>query len=202
MITIGAIYWDQGGKISGGAGTVEIRDDQGNRFDFDDLTWKSTVPTSPTTALAEDAVNDAGFYSLEVDESTWGTRRWDATIRLIKEGWADDILHQFGTVIAGQVASPIFVPTPGAGVPVVLRCLTPDGSPRASAPQAFLCLDAPASDMAAIARTGAWEGVEGTLTWIVPTDCVVLISCQEYGICGGYTVEDEEVILNTASPIY
>lgn len=203
MLVIGANYWDQGGvKISGGTGVIEIRDDAGNRFDFADNTWKATTPTTPTHALTEDAVNDAGFYSIDLTITTWGTRRWQAQTTISQAGYSDQVDTHTGAVIAGAVASPVFVPTPGAGVAVVLMCLLPSGAPMATQPQATLCLDVPASDFAAIAREGTWNGTNGTITWTVPPNCTVLASCKTLGICGGYAVAAAQVTLNTATPIY
>lgn len=200
MKTFGTNYWDQGGLISGAAGELYLRDDEGLRYDFADGTWKA-LPAQPAGVMVEDPAFP-GYYSLSVDPTGWGNRNVTAQSRLHLDGYSDQVDSYTFTVAGGLPAIPVYVANPGQGVQVILAVKNPDGTPSQKVHDASLAvIGDPPSDLSLVKRDPTWDAVNGCWVWLVPPNCQVLVSCMDVGVCGLYQVGTDPLFVNSATPL-
>lgn len=206
MHTVKKSYRDEtGAAITGATGWIEARDSEGNVFDFDNSTWKATVPAEPQGVLSESLLVP-GDYEFEFDESTWGTRTVTYLLYIAKDGSAPELKEETRTFINGAVTVPDFTPVaPPGSIYLILNILNQNGTVPSSVPGWAYIREGPALfEYQAEPKQGVWDPVSMTLSWVVPIGCpviqVVVPLCQElsYWSTVGAT---ENIVLNTATPL-
>lgn len=206
MHTVKKSYRDAvGGAITGAAGWIEARDDEGNVFDFDDGTWKATAPAQPQGALAESALVP-GDYEYAFDESSWGTRTVTYLLFVGKQDCSPEMKEETRTFINGALAISTFTPVaPPGSVLLTFSFLNPDGTtPSTVLGWAYILQGPTGYAYDGGAKAGAWDPEEKTLSWTLPIGCPlihVLVPAAEENSYWSTVGASEPINLNTTSPI-
>lgn len=200
----GARYFDESGYISGGTGTYRLRDKlTGEIYDFSTGAW-AAAPVTPDASLTEDPA-DAGYYrGADLTITAWGTRRISFSYLLTKGGETSQSGEEEIAVLSGAEALSVSVVAPPAGDQVaVLFVRTSAGAIPSTAPSAAcnIISPLPPADCGPVTRTGTWNAANGTWSWNVPEDSVIEIVSVGAGVSARYEVEDETLVVNTATPV-